>query len=139
VRRLLAVTAALAVVASACSVSPGDKVDVTMQDFSISVTPARATSGRVRFAVDSVGKEKHNFTLMLAKEPSELVRTPEGKLDLEGPNRPIDEIEEAFEPGAYILTTPNLLAGDYLIVCTIHFDQGMVTKFQVDPRKKKNA
>jgi hypothetical protein len=137
-KRLLAVVAVLALGASACSISPGDKVLVTMKDFSITVAPGHATAGRIRFAIDSVGKETHAFALMLAKDPSALVRLPDGKLDLEGANRPIDEIEP-FEPGHYIATTPNLLAGDYLIICTIHIDQGMATKFHVDPRKKKDA
>jgi hypothetical protein len=136
-RRLLLLGALTALV-SACSVSPGDKVAVTMKDFSVSVSPANARAGRIRFEIDSIGKETHSFALMLAKDPAALVRTPDGKLDLEGANRPIDEIEP-FEPGHYIATTPNLLEGDYLLICTLHIDQGMATKFHVDPRTKKKA
>jgi plastocyanin len=138
IRAVAALAALVAFVGSACSVSPGDKVDVTMKDFSIAVSPAKATSGRVRFAIDSVGEQTHSFALMLQSDPTKLVHLPDGKLDLEGANRPIDEIEP-FEPGHYIATTPNLLAGDYLMICTLHFDQGMYTKFHVDPRKKKAA
>jgi plastocyanin len=138
VKRLLALAALTVFVGSACSVSPGDKVTVTMDDFSVAVTPGKATSGRIRFEIDSVGEQTHSFALMLAKDPAALVRLPDGKLDLEGANRPIDEIEP-FEPGHYIATTPNLLAGDYLIICTLHIDQGMATKFHVDPRRKQNA
>lgn len=141
-KRLVLLAGALTLVASACSVSPGDKVNVHMDEWSIAVTPAKATSGRVRFEIDSEGARKHNFALMLVKEPADLVKNPDGSLNLEGANRPIDEIE-AFDPGHYIAMTPNLLAGDYLMVCTLvtdgvpHFSQGMVAKFHVDVRRKQ--
>jgi len=139
---LLALLALVPVLLAGCSVSPGDKVTVTMKEWSIAVTPGEATSGRVRFEIDADGELKHDFALLLAKDIAAVAKLPTGALDLEGPNRPIDEIE-AFEPGHYIATTPNLLAGDYLMVCTLvtdgvpHFAQGMVTKFHVNPRTKK--
>lgn len=141
-KRLVVIVGALAVLASGCSVSPGDKVNVHMEEWSIAVTPAKATAGRVRFEIDSTGERQHNFALMLVKKPEDLVKNPDGSLNLEGANRPIDEIE-AFEPGHYSAMTPNLLAGDYVMVCTLvtdgvpHFAQGMVAKFHVDPKRKK--
>ena len=141
-KRLVLIVGACALVASGCSVSPGDKVNVHVEEWSIRVTPATATSGRVRFEIDSEGERKHNFALMLVDEPADLVKNPDGSLNLEGANRPIDEIE-AFDPGHYIAMTPNLLAGDYLMVCTLvtdgvpHFSRGMVAKFHVDPRRKQ--
>ena len=132
----LVFAALVPLVFGACSVSPGDKVTITMTDNSLDVSPSRVRSGRVRLAIDSVGEMTHDLALMLAKDVSALARTPEGKLDLQGANRPIDEIE-SFEPGHYIATTPNLLAGRYLVVCTIHVDQGLVGKLTVVPRKRQ--
>ena len=134
-KRLIVLVALAPLLLAGCSVSPGDKVGVTMKEYSIAVTPARVTSGRVRLAVDSVGNEEHDLALMLAKNLDELARTPEGKLDLVA-DRPIDEIEK-FEPGHYIATSPLLNPGQYLVICTIHVDQGMVAKLTVSPRKKQ--
>ncbi len=142
--RLVALLALVAVLLAGCSVSPGDKVTVTMKEWSMAVSPAAATAGRIRFEIDSDGERKHNFALILGKDIAAVPKTATGALELEGANRPIDEIE-AFEPGHYIATTPNLLAGDYVMVCTLvtdgvpHYVQGMVTKFHVNPRTKKAA
>jgi hypothetical protein len=142
--RLIALLALVPFLLAGCSVSPGDKVRVSMDEWSMAVRPAEATSGRVRFEIDSEGEMTHDFALLLAKDITAVPKLPTGALDLEGANRPIDEIE-AFEPGHYIATTPNLLAGDYLMVCTLvtdgvpHFAQGMVTKFHVNERAKKSA
>ena len=136
-KRLIVLGVVLSVVLAGCSVRPGDKVAVTVQEYSISLDPASATAGRVRLLIDSIGNEVHDLRLMPGKTLEELPRTPEGKLDLVA-NRPMDEIEE-FEPGHYIATSPNLPAGQYVVVCTIHVDQGMVANFKVNPRKKKAA
>jgi hypothetical protein len=138
-KRLVVLVAAVPLIlGAACSVSPGDKVSVRLDEWSIKVTPATARSGRVRFQIDSVGKERHDLALIQAARVEDLPRTPEGKLDLAA-NRPIDEIE-AFEPGHYIATSPNLLAGKYLVVCTLedHVARGMWAKFTVVARKKAN-
>lgn len=133
-KRLMVLLAASSVVLAGCSVSPGDKVDVTMKDFSIDVSPSEVRSGRVRFAIDSIGTEQHDLKFILASTVDALARTPEGKLDLVA-NRPVDEIE-TFKPGHYLATSPLLNPGHYLVVCTIHVDQGMVAKLTVNPRKK---
>lgn len=135
----LACIAAIGLVASACSISPGDKVTVTMKEYSIAVDAPHGTrSGRVRFAIDSVGELEHDFALVQAKNLGEIPRTPEGKLDLTGAYRPIDEIKP-FRPGHYIATSPNLNAGHYLVICTIHADQGMVDDLTLAPRTKKKT
>lgn len=129
---------------SACSVSPGDKINVTLDEWSLKVDPGQVRSGRVRFEIDSVGEMPHDLALVLAKSVDEIPRTPEGKLDFSS-NRPIDEIE-AFEPGHYSATSPNLLGGQYILLCTLtsdvngqpveHLAQGMWTKLTVVARKK---
>jgi plastocyanin len=136
-KRLLLFVVLVPLLLAGCSVSPGDKVDVTMKEYSIAVSPSAITSGRVRWAIDSVGNEDHDLAFILAKSVDELPRTPEGKLDLVA-GRPIDEIEK-FEPGHYIATSPLLRPGRYLVICTIHVDQGMVTKLTINPRTKENG
>jgi plastocyanin len=134
-KRLLVFAVVAPLVLAGCSISPGDKVEVTMKDYSIAVSPGAITSGRVRWAIDSVGKEDHDLAFILAKSVDELPRTPEGKLDLVA-GRPIDEIEK-FAPGHYIATSPLLRPGHYLVICTIHVDQGMVAKLTINPRAKE--
>ena len=136
-KRLLVFVALLPLVLAGCSVSPGDKVDVTMKEYSIAVSPHAITSGRVRWAIDSIGKEDHDLAFVFAKSVAELPRTPEGKLDLVA-GRPIDEIEK-FGPGHYIATSPLLRPGHYLVICTIHVDQGMVAKLTINPRTKESS
>ena len=140
---LLALVPVLAL-SGACSVSPGDKVTVTLDEWSLKVEPGQVRSGRVRFEIDAIGEQRHDLALMLAKRVEDIPRTPEGKLDLTA-NRPIDEIT-AFEPGHYSATSPNLPAGQYLLLCTLtsdvngqpveHVAQGMWTKLTVIARKK---
>lgn len=143
-RLLLLALVPVLLLGSACSVSPGDKVTVTIDEWSMKVEPGQARSGRVRFDIDSVGEQQHDLALVLAKRVEDLPRTPDGKLDLTA-NRPIDEIE-AFEPGHYSATSPNVLAGEYLFICTLvtevngqqvdHLAQGMWAKFTVVARKR---
>jgi plastocyanin len=136
-KRLLFLVVLLPLLLGGCSVSPGDKVDVVMKEYSIAVSPQAVTSGRIRWAIDSVGKEDHDLAFILAKSVEDLPRTPEGKIDLVA-NRPIDEIEK-FAPGHYIATSPLLRPGHYLVICTIHVDQGMVAKLTINPRTKENG
>jgi plastocyanin len=136
-KRLVLFAVILPLVLAGCSVSPGDKVDVTMKEYSIAVSPTSITSGRVRWAIDAVGEEDHDLAFILAENVAGLPRTPEGKLDLVA-GRPIDEIEK-FRPGHYIATSPLLRPGHYLVVCTIHVDQGMVADLTIKPRTKENA
>lgn len=149
VRRVLAVGLVAVVAAfttSSCSISPGDKVGVTMKEWSITLSPTTARSGRVRLAIDSVGSQQHDLALILAKDISEVPKQPDGTLDLSGAYRPIDEIK-AFNPGHYIATSPNLNAGEYLVLCTLtstidgkvvpHYAQGMIAKLKIVPRKRK--
>jgi plastocyanin len=137
-RLLIAAVALVAVAASACSVSPGDKVTVTMREYSLKVAPTTVRSGRIRLAIDSVGNQPHDLALVLAKDLAEIPRTPDGKLDLTGKYRPFDEIKP-FRPGHYIATSPNLNAGHYLVLCTIHANEGMVGHLTIVPRTKKET
>ena len=82
--------------------------------------------------------------LIRKADPSQLALTPEGGVDV-ALDRPIDEIED-LEPGNYLAASPNVLAGDYLLVCTItegadgqplnHFQSGMWAKLKVVPKTK---
>lgn len=133
-RRKLMLCAIAALVLAGCSVSPGEKVTIGIDDQRITVSPASVLSGRVRLAIDSVGEQTHDLALMLGKDVAALPRTPDGKLDLVA-NRPIDEIKE-FKPGHYIATSPNLPEGEYLVVCTLHQDQVKFASLTIKPRKK---
>ena len=141
-RRLLAsvgVAASVLLLAGGCSVSPGEKVAVGLREWKIDVAPGSVKSGRVQFEIDNEGELTHDLVLIRKADVSQLALTPEGGVDL-AVDRPIDEIED-LKPGSYLAASPNVLAGDYLVVCTItegpdgqplnHFQSGMWAKLKV--------
>jgi hypothetical protein len=137
--RLSVAAGAVVLLAGGCSVSPGDKVVVGLREWAIEVGPTSVRSGRVQFEIDNEGDLTHNLVLMRKSDVSELALTPEGAVDV-AVDRPIDEIEN-LGPGNYLAVSPNVLAGDYLVVCTItegtdgqplnHFQAGMWAKLKV--------
>ena len=141
---VLGLGAAFALALGGCSVSPGDKVAVGLEEWKIEVSPSSVRSGRVQFEIDNDGELTHNLVLIRKADPSQLALTPEGGVDV-ALDRPIDEIED-LEPGNYLAASPNVLAGDYLLVCTItegadgqplnHFQSGMWAKLKVVPKTK---
>lgn len=136
---VLGVAGAVALLGSGCSVSPGDKVSVGLQEWKIDVAPGSVKSGRVQFEIDNDGGLTHDLVLIRKADVSQLALTPEGGVDV-AVDRPIDEIED-LKPGSYLAASPNVLAGDYLLVCTItegpdgqplnHFQSGMWAKLKV--------
>lgn len=147
--RKAAFTAVAAVVAMAggCSVSPGDKVAVRLEEWKIDVSPGSVRSGRVQFEIDNEGALTHNLVLIRKGDVSELARTPEGGVDV-AVDRPIDEIDD-LRPGSYLAASPNVLAGAYLLVCTItegpdgqaldHFQSGMWAKLDVEAKTRAES
>jgi hypothetical protein len=142
--RLAVVGVAVALAAPACSVSPGDKVNLSLRDGTMKVAPTTARSGRVQFEVDNHTTLTHNLVLIRKSDPSQIALTPEGAIDVKV-DRPIDEIED-LGPGSYLAVSPNVLAGDYVWACTItqgpdgqpqnHFQMGMWAKMKVVPKRK---
>ena len=143
----LVVVAAVALLGSGCSVSPGDKVSIGLEEWKISVSPASVKAGRVQLEIDNDGDLTHNLVLMRKADPSQLALTPEGGVDV-ATERPIDEIED-LKPGSYLAASPNVLAGDYLLVCTItegpdgqplnHFQSGMWAKLKVVAKSRRGG
>jgi uncharacterized cupredoxin-like copper-binding protein len=140
----LCVGAVALLLAGGCSVSPGDKVSVGLEEWKIDIKPASVRSGRVQFEIDNDGELTHDLVLIHKADPSQLALTPEGGVDL-AVDRPIDEIKD-LEPGSYLAASPNVLAGEYLVVCTItkgadgqpqnHFQAGMWAKLKVVPKTR---
>lgn len=136
---VVGVVGAVVLLASGCSVSPGDKVAVGLREWKIDVAPATVRSGRVQFEIDNEGELTHDLVLIRKADPSQLALTPEGGVDV-AVERPIDQVED-LGPGSYLAASPNVLAGDYLLVCTItegadgqplnHFQSGMWAKLKV--------
>jgi hypothetical protein len=135
---------AVLLLGAGCSVSPGDKVAIGLEEWKIDIAPASVRSGRVQLEIDNDGKLTHNLVLLRKADVSQLALTPEGAVDL-AVDRPIDEIED-LPPGSYLAASPNVLAGDYLVVCTVtegpdgqplnHFQSGMWAKLKVVPKTK---
>lgn len=124
--------------------SPGDKVSVGLGEWKIDVGSKAVHSGRVQFEIDNTGHLQHNLVLIRKADVSQLALTPDGGVDV-AVDRPIDEIKD-LEPGSYLAASPNVLPGDYLVVCTItkgpdgeplnHFQSGMWAKLKVVPKHK---
>lgn len=137
-----AIAAAVVGLAGGCSVSPGDKVAVGLREWKIDVAPAAVRAGRVQLEIDNAGELLHDLVLIRKAEVDQLARTPSGGVDV-AVDRPIDEIED-LEPGSYLAVSPNVLPGDYLLVCTVtegadgqpldHFQAGMWAKLRVMPK-----
>jgi hypothetical protein len=137
--RRIGVAAAVLLLAGACSVSPGDKVSVGLREWKIDLGSGPVRSGRVQFEIDNDGDLTHNLVLIRKADVSQLALTPEGGVDT-AVDRPIDEIDD-LGPGSFLAVSPNVLPGDYLVVCTItkgpdgqplnHFQSGMWAKLKV--------
>ena len=138
--------AAVLLLASGCSVSPGDKLSVGLHEFKIDISPGSVRSGRVQLEIDNESGLTHDLVLIRKADISELALTPEGAVDVKV-DRPIDEIVD-LPPGSYLAVSPNVLAGDYLVVCTVtegadgqpvnHFQSGMWAKLKVVAKTRAN-
>lgn len=125
---------------TSCSQSPGDLVAVRLHEFAITLVPAGAEAGRIRFEIDNDGERVHNLVLVRASDPSALKLTKAGNVDLVA--HPVVEEIDMLEPGSYVATSPNILPDDYLLICTLttpangkrlaHFKQGMWAKLTVE-------
>lgn len=118
-------------------------VAVTLQEFSVTPTPASAPAGQVTFEAKNTGpKDPHELVVIKTDlDPGALPTTPEGKVDEEGAGvEALGEIEE-FKVGETRSKAFDLTAGSYVLICNVvekeegkteaHYKLGMRTAFTV--------
>jgi uncharacterized cupredoxin-like copper-binding protein len=117
-------------------------VDVSLKEWSIDVSPAMATKGKVKFEVTNDGSVPHEFVVVKSDLPPTGLPVQNGKVIEEQVNI-VDEIEP-FAAKTTESITLDLSPGKYLLICNIvetppglpvvsHYQNGMVVLFQVDP------
>lgn len=120
----------------------GTEVAVALDEWSVESSPAGAPAGTVTFQVRNAGEEPHELVVVRGVAP-EALRVVAGKVDEEAlPNGAFIGEVEAFPAGETCSGTFDLPAGSYTLFCNIveehdgkpesHFQEGMVTTFEVD-------
>ena len=108
--------------APAAQAPAGNTVKGTVDEFSVSVSPAKVPAGKVTFTVTNTGKLPHEFVILKTGKPA-------AKL---GKSTRIPETGHVGEtgdlaPGATKSVTVNLKPGHYSVVCNLpsHYKMGM--------------
>jgi uncharacterized cupredoxin-like copper-binding protein len=114
----------------ACDSDDGGGVDVTLEDFTISLDEASAPAGEVTFNVENKGPSTHEFVVIQTDLAPDALPTDDTGDVSEDELAPLDEIED-IEDGATPDLTVELEAGDYVLLCNIpgHYRQGMYAAF----------
>jgi hypothetical protein len=117
-------------------------VDVTLQEFTVTVDPPSAAPGQIQFSVYNGGSETHEFVVVKTDlAVADLPTQADGSFDEEGDGVEVmDEIEDIPSGGTRELMV-SLEAGAYVLLCNIveaegeesesHFHEGMHTPFMV--------
>jgi hypothetical protein len=122
--------------------TPGARVDVRLDEWSIAPKPASVKAGTVRFRVRDAGEKEHELLVIKAASPSSLPVGSDGAIEearLDRGSR-VAKIGPVAAGGSCSgrLTLPK---GSYVLVCNIvgtgsggteaHYDKGMVNLFSV--------
>jgi len=108
-------------------------VDVTLEDFKITLSESSAPVGEVTFALDNKGPSAHEFVVFQTDlAPDDLPTGSTGDVAESEEFAPVDEVED-IEVGASPKLTVDLAAGKYVVICNIpaHYRQGMHAAFTV--------
>jgi uncharacterized cupredoxin-like copper-binding protein len=121
----------------------GGTVEVTLQEFAVSATPASVSAGSVTFEVTNEGPDDvHEFVVIQTElAVTDLPTDEDGAVLEDGDGMTVvDEIED-LEVGASESLTVDLDAGPYALICNIvekedgepeaHYSEGMRTAFEV--------
>jgi len=118
-------------------------VNVELNEFVVSADPDSVGAGEVKFVVENIGEETHEFVVVKTDLDAESLPTGEdGAFDEEGDGvTVVDEIEDIASGTTQDLTV-DLEAGSYVLVCNIvddaddppesHYAEGMHTGFTVE-------
>jgi uncharacterized cupredoxin-like copper-binding protein len=133
------IAASLLLLGSACSnddegSSGGGSIDVTEQDFEITLDPKTSSAGSVTFTIHNDGPSTHEFVVFKTDlAPDALPTTSDGAVDEEGQGVEAVDEQEDIESGTDETLTVSLDAGSYVVICNLpgHYGQGMHAALEV--------
>ena len=138
VTRMMALAAAMALVAVACSSGAESSTDAIEKDFSITLGTDALASGDVTFHIHNDGPSTHEFVVFRTDlaEDSLPTTTEDGKeiVDEEGEGlEAVDEVEDV-EAGSDQDFSVDLTPGKYVVICNLpeHYGAGMHAAFTVE-------
>ncbi len=111
----------------------GNRVAVTLADFSIEPSPTSVPAGPVTFAVENVGPAEHEMVVIRSDLAPADIPVEDHEANEEAPGMtPIGEVEDV-QAGESTELKLTLESGSYVLLCNIkkHFERGMVTEFEV--------
>jgi uncharacterized cupredoxin-like copper-binding protein len=136
VGRIVTVLGAL-LVSSGCGfgdLGSGKTVEVSLDEYHVSVSDTVVPAGKVTFQVRNSGREKHEFVLLKTDiQPTALPENSEQKVDEEASGvKHVDELD-GVDAGRTRSLTSQLQAGNYVLICNVpgHVAQGMFARFTV--------
>lgn len=129
----MAATATLtfALAIAGCAEIEATEIGARLTEDSITLEATRVEPGAIRFRIDNVGTEVHEFEIFSGATPSMVLPVSSNVADTTSLSL-VDEIENLF-PGQGTLTV-DLAPGTYLIICNLpgHYELGMSTTITVD-------
>jgi len=115
-------------------------VNVELNEFTVSADPDSVDAGEVKFTVENIGEETHEFVIVQTDLEADALPTgDDGSVDEEGEGvEVIDEIEDIASGSTQELTV-DMEAGSYVLFCNVvdeegdvHYAEGMHTSFTVE-------
>ena len=141
-RLVVAAVAAVALLPACTEGGPKMEVQVTLDEFSISLTPDAEDEGTVRFFIDNAGEKDHTVYFARGSDPSKLPRAADGSVDLS--KLLVSDRLDAIGPGRYRIQ-PDLLPGPLVVFCNLvtdgvsHFAEGMYATFEVKRTREEDV
>lgn len=130
-----------ALVLPACGGDEEPQVDVTLQEFAITVDSASVPAGSVTFNATNEGPDDdHEFVVIRTDlGVTDLPTAEDGSVDESGEGIEVTGEIEEFPPGDTESATFDLVAGAYVLICNIydatedeaHYQEGMRIAFTV--------
>ena len=146
---ITAVIAVLALVAGACGdddggeeTGAGGAIEITLQEFAVTPSPAQAPAGDVTFDATNEGPDDvHEFVVFATDlAPDALPTVEDGSVDETGEGVELQGEIEDIAVGDTQSVTIDLAAGNYVLICNIydaaeqesHYQEGMRVAFTVE-------
>lgn len=127
--KLRVAVAAMGLAAASCSAGDG-AVSVELDEFSVSVSPARTEAGHVQFEVRNAGEIPHTFFVLRTDLAEDELPVSKGAVDVEADGIEVvgaieDQLEATDDVTAALAT--ELAPGAYVLICEIpgHYQSGM--------------
>lgn len=118
---------------SASESPEGSTVDVTVQDFSVTIAQPSAPAGEITFSITNDGPTVHELVVLQTDDPAGDLPVSDGKAAEEGHGiTHMGEVEDIAD-GATETLALELDPGNYVLMCNLpgHYEAGMFAAFTV--------